>query len=304
MAREGEAELRAAAAAVGGDWVALVAGALDLGRREGGLFAAGAADEKRLVELVRTNAKKARGGVKKGFFSATAGAEERSAPAAAEEGGAPEVEEIFAPEVEGVAPAAPAAQAPAAPAAAPELPQAEEEAVDEGSGLPPSAGNGYDFGSYSFVQTLAEVTVSVPLPAGTRAKMCDVEIKRNHLRVGLKGEPPVLDDALHEPVKVEDCLWNVDGTTLEVILQKVQGMAWWDRVVAGADPINTRKVEPENSNLGDLDRETRQTVEKMMFDQRQKAMGLPTSEEQQKQEMLSKFMASHPEMDFSNAKIG
>ena len=149
-----------------------------------------------------------------------------------------------------------------------------------------------------------------PIGVGRRLRRvhdAQVEISKTKIKVQVKGSEALIEGEFHAAVKVDDCTWSLgdeEGERLvQITLQKVNQMEWWKCVCVGHPEINTQKVEPENSKLSDLDGETRQTVEKMMFDQRQKQAGLPTADEMSKQEMLKKFMEQHPEMDFSKAKI-
>ncbi|KAJ7293527.1 nuclear movement protein nudC [Mycena rebaudengoi] len=157
---------------------------------------------------------------------------------------------------------------------------------------------------YSWTQELGEVDVTVPVPKGTRAKDLVVVLQKKKLSVGLKGQDKILDGELCKEVKVEDSTWTVeDNQSVLIHLEKLNQQQWWENVLTHHPKIDTRKIEPGNSKLSDLDGETRGMVEKMMFDNQQKQMGKPTSDELKKQEALKKFQDAHPEMDFSQAKF-
>jgi hypothetical protein len=182
--------------------------------------------------------------------------------------------------------------------------EGEEEEEEEDKTPPPLGNGGTVEGKYVWSQTFADVTLHVTVPPGTKGRDLNIEIKKNSLKIGIKGQAPLCDAKLHATIIMDDSFWTLeDGKLVVINLQKFNAMEWWNCVCTGDPAINTQKVVPENSKISDLDGDTRQTVEKMMFDQRQKALNLPTSEEAKKMEILEKFKREHPEMDFSKAKF-
>lgn len=183
--------------------------------------------------------------------------------------------------------------------------------ADSSSGEAP-IGNGGSTDTYRWTQSLDEVELTMDVDAKLRGRNLSIAMTTSHLKVAVKGKEsaPLLDGALHEAINVDESTWTLtsDGKanvkTLTITMTKVKGMCWWKRVIIGDAEIDTAKIQPENSKLDSLDDETRQTVEKMMFDQRQKMKGLPTSKEMEQNKILENFKKQHPEMDFSQMKMG
>lgn len=161
---------------------------------------------------------------------------------------------------------------------------------------------------YKWTQTIGDLDVAVPVPANIKGRDLEVKFTKTKLKVAIKGQDPIIDGDLPHSIHVDESTWTLEtvpnGKEVSIHLDKVNKMEWWAHVITSAPKIDTSKISPENSKLSDLDGETRSMVEKMMFDQRQKELGKPTSDEQKKMDLLAQFQKQHPEMDFSNAKIG
>lgn len=155
--------------------------------------------------------------------------------------------------------------------------------TEEGLQIP--VGNGGSTDRYKWTQTLEECSVLVAIPEGIRGRDLDVSIKTNSLSIRSKKpigdaetEPRTfVDGELTEKIVPDESTWTLEGGVLIAILYKQQ-KKFWATIIVGDDKIDTSLVD-SSRHIGTYDESTQAQIRKIMFDQKQQAAGLPTSDE-------------------------
>ncbi|CAF0845380.1 unnamed protein product, partial [Didymodactylos carnosus] len=153
----------------------------------------------------------------------------------------------------------------------------------------PDCYNGADRDLYTWTQTIKDLDVRIKVPKSIRkGKEVKVAIAKQHLKIDIQENgtlKTLIDSDLAWKINPEESTWSlVPGDHIHVSFEK--GMErWWENFLVGEKKINLKHIQPEKP-MEDLSSEEQMKIQQMMYDQRQKMMGLPTSEEQKYQNML------------------
>ncbi|KAJ8319163.1 hypothetical protein KUTeg_004254 [Tegillarca granosa] len=154
----------------------------------------------------------------------------------------------------------------------------------------PESYNGAIRDNYRWSQSILDLDVRVNMPEFIKkGKDVKVVIDKKHLKVSHRTESGDwtvdMDDNLTWEINKEESIWSlVPGEHIHISLDKREER-WWEALLVTEPKISVRKIDASRP-MTDLDDEAQAKIGEMMYNERQKRMGLPTSEEQKVQNVL------------------
>ncbi|KAL4087144.1 hypothetical protein PRIC1_013044 [Phytophthora ramorum] len=143
--------------------------------------------------------------------------------------------------------------------------------TEQGKQVP--VGNGGATPTYTWTQTLEDVSIQMELAQGTRAKDLNCRIESTKLRVALKSDPdkPLLEGEFPEKIRADESIWSLESNhTLNVSLEKIKP-TWWASALKGGPEIDTSQVDSRR-NIQEYDEATQGAIRKAVYDQRQQEL--------------------------------
>lgn len=156
----------------------------------------------------------------------------------------------------------------------------------------PDCYNGATRDSYTWSQTIKDIDIRVKVPPNVRtAKDLKVVVDRRRIQITLKTDGTTalyFDGTLCWDILKDATVWTLHPKEnhIHFCLDKVQER-WWEAAFEGEDKINTRKIDCSRP-MHELDEEAQAKIHQLMYDERCKRQGLPTSDQQKVQNMLEK----------------
>jgi len=114
-------------------------------------------------------------------------------------------------------------------------------------------GNGGTSDTYTWTQTLSTLEVHVPVKPGVKAKQIVCDIGVGTLKVGIRGEPLILQGEMYGKVKPDDCMWTLlDNKILQISLEKLDSRKWWRHFMQGDLAHDVSDVADGIDTINDL----------------------------------------------------
>eukprot|EP00294_Goniomonas_avonlea_P003995 CAMPEP_0114549370 /NCGR_PEP_ID=MMETSP0114-20121206/5492_1 /TAXON_ID=31324 /ORGANISM="Goniomonas sp, Strain m" /LENGTH=269 /DNA_ID=CAMNT_0001734049 /DNA_START=18 /DNA_END=828 /DNA_ORIENTATION=+ len=102
---------------------------------------------------------------------------------------------------------------------------------------------------YEWDQSLDEVNIYITMPPGCLAKHLTVDIKAQHLKIGITGNPPYLNESLFSKVKTQESFWTVEDGELHITLCKMNKAESWDAALMGHGQLDTLTQEEVRKDI-------------------------------------------------------
>jgi len=156
--------------------------------------------------------------------------------------------------------------------------------------------NGAITDKYVWTQTLSDIDILIEVPS-LPSKSFIVEIKRKHLKMGIKGQELIIDSDLEKEIDTTESIWSmvdnegVEGKLMTINLVKNKDQEWWPRVCVGDPMIDTKLIDLDENPMIDPSIDSlddRNRMAKLMYDSdpNPSPAGLPNAKAQLYQDTL------------------
>ncbi|XP_014233110.1 nudC domain-containing protein 3 [Trichogramma pretiosum] len=155
--------------------------------------------------------------------------------------------------------------------------------------------NGATYDNYSWSQTIGDIDCLVKVPETIKkSKQVKVDIKADSLLIKLCSDAGQWDTHFEGKfsfnIRHNDSFWCLEpGKTINLHLSKGQER-WWENMLESEPKIELSKIDCSRP-MDDMTEGEQMKIEELMWNQRQKELGLPTSEDaerKRKEEQLLK----------------